>query len=72
MLWVGTVWSGKAGGQRARWHTAHPSTSAVAISVTGGLEGLALVVSDAVDFTAQILLTCNTKYRRRLNLLNHT
>lgn len=58
VLRVGTVWSGQTGIQRASWHTADPSASAVAVSVAGGLKRLALLVSDAVDFTAQILLTC--------------
>lgn len=58
MLGVDTVWSWKTDIERTGWDTDHPSTSAVAVSVTGGLERLAVMVTDAVYFTAQILLTC--------------
>lgn len=59
VLRVGTVWSGKTGVQGASRHTAHPSSSAVAVGVTGGLKRLALAVVDAIDFAAQILRSCN-------------
>lgn len=62
MLRVGTVRSGTTNIQRASWHTAHASTSASTVGVTGGLKGLTLLVRDAVDFTAQVLLTCNQSY----------
>lgn len=55
---MGTVWSGRTDGQRASWHTAYPSTSALAVGVTGGLKELALLVRDAIHFAAQSLLTC--------------
>ncbi|TNN59149.1 hypothetical protein EYF80_030599 [Liparis tanakae] len=44
---------------------------AVAVGVTGGLKRLALVVCDAVDFTAQILLTWK-KHRQLLDFLKRT
>lgn len=44
--------------KRTSRHTGHPSASAVAVAVAGGLKRLAFLVSDAVDLAAQILLTC--------------
>lgn len=57
MLRVGTVWGGTADIQRAGRHTSDPAAAAATERVTGGLEGLALVVSDAVQLTAQLFLT---------------
>lgn len=59
VLRVGAVRSGTTCYQRARWHTADPATSALAVVVAGGLKKLALLVRDAVQFAAQILPTCN-------------
>lgn len=58
VLRAGAVWSGHTDGERAGRHAGHSSASALAVRVAGRLEGLALLVHDAVDLAAKILLTC--------------
>lgn len=56
-LGVWAVWVGKIDVLRAQGHACQPTPQAAALSGTGGLEYLAILIGDPVQLTAQLLLT---------------
>lgn len=54
MLRMRTIRSGEAKIQGTRGHAADAAASAVAVDVTRGLKGLAVLVADAIDFAGQV------------------
>lgn len=71
-LWIRTVRSGQTSVQRTSGNTDDPPASAVAVGVTGRLEGLAIVVGNAVDLAAQVLLTCRRQSTEKSFWFRHT
>lgn len=61
VLWIRAVRSGKTSVQWTSWYTDDPPTSAVAVRVTGGLKGLAILVGNAIELTAKVILTCRAE-----------